>query len=219
MSDRMINLGIPPKPVAVVGVFLFLAGVLLLVYPVSVSSYGLTASCGTTITRDNSEATALASRFKDTEAADELRIPTPAKTDVSPIKKCTDALVLRRWIAWPATGVGVLLAAASLRVVLTDRLRSRSVRTTASYPSEESDRSGRGTLSETNLVAPTQPPVSVEESVSGRQPPPAAPPGWYNDPHLHQHLRWFDGTQWTASTAPFGDASSPTSNNDRGSNT
>jgi hypothetical protein len=210
------SLDVPPRPAAIVGVFLLLAGVLLLVYPVSVSSYGLTSSCGTTITRDNSEATALDRRFGDTDAADRLGIPTPQDTDVSPITKCTDALVVRRWVAWPVTIVGALLAVVSLRIVLTDWFKSSSARTSASSRSSAAPQHDRETATASSVVPPAQQASGVGEGVVGSPPLPAAPPGWYNDPHSAQHIRWFDGTQWTAGTAPRNQASSPAAENDRG---
>ncbi|WP_371129019.1 DUF2510 domain-containing protein [Rhodococcoides fascians] len=178
------------KATALVGVFLALAGVVLLFYPVSVSSYGLTAACGNTITRDNSEPSRLYARF-DTDLAEDLGIPTPLDLDTAPSTKCTDALTFRRWIAWPAVFLGVTVAFLGLRKLPWSNLvNAVNASSKTATPTKKSS-------------APATPQRdTTDPDPTNHAPLPTAPAGWYPDPHQPRGLRWFDGSQWTAGTAP-----------------
>ncbi|WP_218828620.1 MULTISPECIES: DUF2510 domain-containing protein [unclassified Rhodococcus (in: high G+C Gram-positive bacteria)] len=186
------------RAAALVGVFLAVAGIILLMYPVSVSSYGLTAACGTTITRENKEPEALVDRF-DTTLADSLDIPTPLDLDVGPYTKCTDALTFRRWVAWPAVVVGIAVAVLALRKLTWTNLLAARRNSTAGVPATAH-------LAKTSPTPPTPTPATVPAPIrtgaAGDASLPSAPPGWYPDPHQQNGLRWFDGSQWTAGTAP-----------------
>lgn len=187
-QDRSLQI----RATALAGVFLALAGVVLLFYPVSVSSYGLTAACGNTITRDNSEPAALDARF-DTDLADDLNIPTPLELDTAPSTKCTDALTLRRWIAWPAVVAGIAVDFLGLRKLPWANLVGTV------------NASGRKAApTQANAAPSTTTPRHIpdDRSASGSAPLPPAPAGWYPDPHESNGLRWFDGSQWTAGIAP-----------------
>ncbi|WP_397517316.1 DUF2510 domain-containing protein [Rhodococcus sp. BP22] len=173
----------------------------------SVSSYGLSASCGNTITRDNSEPSKLDARF-DTRLAQELDIPTPLDLDTAPFTKCTDALTLRRWIAWPAVLVGIVIAFAALRKLTWTRV--------ARPPSRGQAHVSASTVDSHAQNSAQSSPQPVPNTAPGHAPLPLAPAGWYQDPHQGNSMRWFDGSQWTAGTAPGTQSEASPSQTERG---
>lgn len=182
-----------------VGLALVLASIVLLFSPVSVSSFGLTASCGTAIAQEID--TSPTDAFYSSKSGAELGITTWAHKGPSTGKLCIDALTIRRSLAWPAlVGGGVLLGVFWLR--------RGTAATKATVVSDA--RASTGERSRALRFPPARYGAADPIATQGTS---ATPPGWYPDQNDPALVRWFDGSDWTKATLSRTESESPATPN------
>ncbi|MDI9915408.1 DUF2510 domain-containing protein [Rhodococcus sp. IEGM 1379] len=179
------------KVAAVAAAIAILFGVLALLIPVSVSHAGSKVGCGNALIRDRGPTESYLINHSSSSWGKILGYESRSVSSDSwhPSSACTDALTLRRWIAWVPIigGVAAATFAFTRRPASGTGPRSQDPHSNTDHPTS-------------TLVAERSEgtPQTIATRAMG-----APSAGWYPDQVDRTRLRWFDGTRWTEATLPI----------------